>query len=165
MNTIVSQPTEHCHGPDLDKAPFLLLRTELKARAADTEELPSHILHSAMTSFPLDSAHHLPNQQTLLRTIRRQRQPEITGVNGRTSDHLRRTDRGENFVLHKIGDLAIISTASNRSVLKACKHWFADGTFKVSNTCCLTSTWNVNCRCVRTIIISCSHFMACSSRR
>ena len=131
MDTILSGPTDHCHAPNLDRAPVLDLKTKIKARAADSEEPSSTILHTVMRSFPLDSAGQLPRSQTLLRTIRRQRQATPAGPDNKLPDHLKQTDRGENFVLHEDKDLIIFTTDSNLSVLKTCKHWFADGTFRV----------------------------------
>ena len=131
MDTIVSGPTEHCHAPNLDLAPVLDLKNKIKARAADNEEPSSAILHSLMRSFPLDSAGQLPKSDTLLRNIRRQRQTIPTDPDNKLPDHLKQTDRGENFVLHEDKDLIIFTTDSNLSVLKSCKHWFADGTFRV----------------------------------
>jgi hypothetical protein len=131
MDAIVSGPTEHCHAPNPDQAPVLDLKNKIKARAADSEEPSSTILHSVMRSLPLDSAGQLPKSQTLLRTIRRQRQAVPAGPDNKLPDHLKQTDRGENFVLHEDKDLIIFTTDSNLSVLKTCKHWFADGTFSV----------------------------------
>jgi len=131
MDAIVSGPTEHCHAPNTDQVPVLQLKNQIKSKAADSEEPSSTILHSAMRSFPLDSAGQLPQNETLLRTIRRQRQAAPAGPDNRIPDALKKTDRGDNFVLHEDENLIIFTTDSNLSVLKACKHWFADGTFKV----------------------------------
>lgn len=131
MDAVVSGPTEHCHAPTHDLAPVLELKNKIKTRAAETEELPSTILHSVMRSFPLDAASQLPQSGTLLRTIRRQRHAPPTTANNQQPDHLKQTDRGENFVLHEDDKLIIFTTATNLSVLKTCKHWFVDGTFKV----------------------------------
>ncbi|CAF4412398.1 unnamed protein product [Rotaria socialis] len=81
MDVIVFAPTEHCHASKTNLVPVLELKNKIKARAAETEESSSTILHSAMRSFPLDAAGQLPQ--------------------------------------------------TNLSVLKTCKHWFVDGTFKV----------------------------------
>ena len=129
MDAILSRPTDHCHAPNIDRAPVLDLKTKIKSRAADSEEPSSTILHTVMRSFPLDSAGQLPKSQTLLRTIRQQRQAIPPGPDNELPDHLKQTDRGENFVLHEAKDLIIFTTDSNLSVLKTCKHWFADGTF------------------------------------
>ncbi|CAF4329354.1 unnamed protein product [Rotaria socialis] len=81
MDVIVFAPTEHCHASKTNLVPVLELKNKIKARAAETEESSSTILHSAMRSFPLDAAGQLPQ--------------------------------------------------TNLSVLKTCKHWFVDGTFKM----------------------------------
>ena len=131
MDAIVSGPTEHCHAPNHDRIPVVELRNQIKSRSGDSEEPSSVILHSAIRSFPLDSAGQLPNTETLLRTIRRQRQGEASNPDNGLPDHLKVTHRGDNFVLHEDKTLIIFTTDSNLSVLKSCKHWFADGTFKV----------------------------------
>jgi hypothetical protein len=110
MDAILSGPTEHRHAPNLDRAPVLDLKTKIKARAADSEEPSSTILHSVMRSFPFDLAVQLPKSQTLLRTIRRQRQATPPGPDNELPDHLKQTDRGENFVLHESKDLIIFMT-------------------------------------------------------
>ncbi|CAF4523270.1 unnamed protein product, partial [Rotaria socialis] len=130
MDTVLSEPTEHCHAPNLGKIPVLELKNKIKSRAADSEEQSSTILHSVLRSFPLDSAGQLPKTDTLLRTIRRQRQAISVNADNRLPDHLKQTDRGENFVLHEDNKMIIFTTTSNLSILEACKHWFADGTFK-----------------------------------
>ena len=71
MDVIVSGPTEHCHAPNPDYVPVVELKNKIKSRAGDSEELSSVILHSALRTFPLDSAGQLPKNETLLRTIRR----------------------------------------------------------------------------------------------
>jgi FLYWCH zinc finger domain len=131
MDAIVSGPTEHCHAPNHDHIPVVELRNQIKSRSADSEEPSSAILHTAIRSFPLDSSGQLPKTETLLRTIRRQRQGEAPNPDNLLPDHLKVTDRGDNFVLHEDKTLIIFTTDSNLSVLKSCKHWFADGTFKV----------------------------------
>ncbi|CAF3322257.1 unnamed protein product [Rotaria socialis] len=71
MDVIVFAPTEHCHASKTNLVPVLELKNKIKARAAETEESSSTILHSAMRSFPLDAAGQLPQSETFLRTIRR----------------------------------------------------------------------------------------------
>lgn len=96
-----------------------------------------------MRSFPLDSAGQLPQTESLLRTIRRQRQAIPMDPDNKLPDPLKQTHRGEHFVLHESKEMIIFTTASNLSVLKSCKHWFADGTFKVNhqrNTLTLSKT-------------------------
>ena len=158
MGEILSAPTQHCHAPAPDQLPVLELKSKIKSRAADSEEPSSTILHSAMRSFPLDAASQLPKNETLLRTIRRQRQALPTNPNDKLPDQLKQTDRGENFLLHEDDDLIIFTTASNLLVLKACKHWFVDGTFKVRRNKKKNSYYNlIFFRCVRVIFIKCLH--------
>ena len=73
----------------------------------------------------------MPKNETLLRTIRRQREAETPNPDNQLFDNLKLPDRGDNFVLHEDKTLIIFATDSNLEVLKSCKHWFADGTFKV----------------------------------
>ncbi|CAM4961584.1 unnamed protein product [Rotaria socialis] len=61
-------------------------------------------------------AGQLPQSETLLRTIRRQLQGPPMNSNNQLPDHLKQTDRGENFVLHEDEKLIIFTTATNLSV-------------------------------------------------
>ena len=130
MDTILPGPTEHCHAPKPDLVPVLELKNKIKAWAVETEEPPSTILHSAIRSFPLDAASQLPQNETLSRSIRRQRQVAPANSNNQLPDHLKQTNREKKFLLHEDKEPIIFTTASNLSVLKACKHWFADRTLK-----------------------------------
>ena len=49
----------------------------------------------------------------------------------RLPDHLRKTDRGEEFILFEDDEMIIFTTKKNLSLLKSYKHWFVDDTFKV----------------------------------
>ncbi|CAM4975310.1 unnamed protein product, partial [Rotaria socialis] len=64
-----------------------------------------------------DAAGQLPQGDTLLRTIRRQRPAPSTNNDNQLPDNLKQTDRGENFVLHEDEKLIIFTTATNLSVL------------------------------------------------
>lgn len=131
MDAILSGPTEHCHAPKPDRIPVVELKNKIKSKAEESEEPSSTILHNVIRSFPLDAAGQLPKSDTLLRTIRRQRQAEPAGPDNQLPDRVKLTDRGDNCVFHEDKTLIVFSTASNLSILKSCKHWFADGTFKV----------------------------------
>ena len=119
------------HGPTIDKILVIKLKNKIKSPALTSEEPTSNILYSEIKSFPLDAAGQLPETYTLQRTIRRQRQTPKTNPDHRLPDHLKQTDRGDNFILHENDNLISFSTTSNLSVLKTCKHWFAEGTLKV----------------------------------
>ncbi len=108
------------------------LNNEIKARSATTNESSSSILHAALRTYPLSAAGELPKIESLLLTIRRQRTAPKIDANGRLPEELRRTYRDEEFILHEDEHLIIFTTKNNLSILKQCKHWFADGTFKVN---------------------------------
>jgi hypothetical protein len=135
MNLILSEPTAHCHAPNLNELPVIKLQNEIKGRAAKSDEASSAILYSALRSFPLTAAVGLPRNESLMRTIRRQRTIASTDDNSKLPANLKKTDRGEYFLLYESDELIIFTTETNLLVLKNCKHWFADGTFKVSNKC------------------------------
>ena len=132
MDNFVSSPTAHSHGPAPDVLPVLELKSQIKTRAATTDEQTSAILHSALRTFPLHAAGQLPRSNSLMNTIRRQRSTPKISDEGVLADHLRKTDRSEDFILYEDKSLIIFTTQTNLSVLKRCKHWFADGAFKVS---------------------------------
>jgi hypothetical protein len=131
MEAIISNSTEHSHAPKMTGISVLELKDKIKARAAESEEPSSAILYSEMRTFPLYSANQLPQEQTLLRSIRRRRQNATASSGDQLADQFKLSDRGEHFVLHENKSLIIFTTQSNLSFLKSCKHWFADGTFKV----------------------------------
>ena len=130
MDTILSRPTEYCHAPKPDLVLVLGLKNKIKTRAVETEDSPSTIWHSEIGSFPLNVDSQLLQSETLSRSICRQRQVPPANSNSQLADHLTQTDRGEKFLLHEDKELIVFTTASNLSVLKTCKNWFADGTFK-----------------------------------
>lgn len=131
MDTFLSQPTDHNHAPNPERIAAIELNNRIKAQAAASDEPTSVILHSNLRTFPVNAASELPRAEMIMQTIRRQRQtPTAVSTNG-LPDDLRKTDRGEDFLLHEEADMIIFTTKTNLSVLKHSKHWFADGTFKV----------------------------------
>ena len=131
MDVFVSQPTSHYHVPQPDRIPTIQLKNEIKTRVITTDESTSTILHSALRMYPLIAAGELSRNETLMLMIRRQRTVEKFDVDGRLPEKLRKTYRGEDFILHEDKNLIIFTTKTKLSILKQNKHWFADGTFKV----------------------------------
>ncbi|CAF4368619.1 unnamed protein product [Rotaria sp. Silwood2] len=131
MDTFLSPPTAHSHAPNPDIIPAIQLKIDIKARAAITDEPTSSILHTALRTYPLSAAGQLPKTDALILTIRRQRAAPTLDPDGRIPEKLRKTDRGEDFILFESEELIIFTTKTNLSILKQYKHWFADGTFKV----------------------------------
>jgi hypothetical protein len=131
MDTFLSLPTTHSHAPNPERIPVIELNNKIKAHAATSDEPTSTILHSALRTFPLSATSELPRTEMIMQTIRRQRATPSTGSDNRLPEDLRKTDRGEDFLLYEDTEMIIFSTRSNLSALKQSKHWFADGTFKV----------------------------------
>ena len=132
MDNFLSQPTTHNHAPNPDRIPVIQLHNEVKHRAATTDEQTNSILHSALKTFPLRAAGELPRTDIIIQTIRRQRATPAVIVGGHLPEALKTTYRGEDFILYQDNEMIIFTTNTNLSVLKQSKHWFADGTFKVS---------------------------------
>lgn len=131
MDSFLSEPSAHSHASDPECLPAFELKNEIKIKAAASNEASSSILHSSLRFMPLSAAGNLPKIDSLVRTIRRQRSTPHSDSNTRLPDNLRKTDRGEDFILHEDNEMIIFTTKTNLSLLKDCKHWFIDGTFKV----------------------------------
>ena len=118
MDTFLSQPTTHCHAPNPDLILAIQLQNDIKARATTTDEQSSSILHTALRTYPLSAAGQLPKTDALMLTIRRQRTAPAMSPDGRLPEKLRKTDRGEDFILFEDKNLIIFTTKSNLSILK-----------------------------------------------
>ncbi|CAF4857054.1 unnamed protein product [Rotaria socialis] len=131
MDSFLSEPTVHSHAPDPECIPAFELKSQIKIKAMASNEASSSILHSELRLMPLTAVGSLPKSDSLMRTIRRQRSTPCLDPSSRLPDHLRKTDRGEEFILFEDDEMIIFTTKTNLSLLKSCKHWFVDGTFKV----------------------------------
>ena len=89
MDAFLSHPTSHSHAPKPDQIPAIQLKGEIKARAAQTDESSSTILHSALCKYPLSAAGELPRSGALMLTIRRQRRAEKLDDKGGLPQKLR----------------------------------------------------------------------------
>ncbi|CAF1677455.1 unnamed protein product [Rotaria magnacalcarata] len=130
MDSFLSEPTVHSHAPDPECIPAFELKSQIKIKAMASNEASSSILHSELRLMPLTAVGSLPKSDSLMRTIRRQRSTPCLDPSSRLPDHLRKTDRGEEFILFEDDEMIIFTTKTNLSLLKSCKHWFVDGTFK-----------------------------------
>ena len=122
MDAFLSQPTSHSHAPQSDRIPAIQLKDEIKTRAVTTDESTSSIVHSALRTYPLSAAGELPRNEALMLMIRRQRTVETADVDGRLPDKLRKTHRGEDFILHDEKNLIIFTTKTNLCIVKQHKH-------------------------------------------
>ena len=118
MDTFLSQPTTHNHAPNPDRIPAIKLYNEVKERAATTDVPSSSILHSALKTFPLRAAGELPRTDIIVQTIRRQRATPAVIIDGHLLEILKKTYRGEDFILHHDNEMIIFTTKTNLSVLK-----------------------------------------------
>jgi hypothetical protein len=109
LDAILTRPTENCHSPNIDQTLVLQLRNQIETRATESEEPSSTIL---------DSAGQLSTIETLLRTIRRQRQAVPVNPDNKLPDHMKKTDRGNHFVLHEDKNMIIFTMNANLSALK-----------------------------------------------
>ena len=100
MDSFLSQPTEHNHAPVPERVGAIQLTNQVKIRAQTSDEPTSTILHSALRTLPLSAASELPRTEMIMQTIRRQRAtPSAASKEERLPEALRKTDRGEDFVL------------------------------------------------------------------
>ncbi|CAF4747014.1 unnamed protein product, partial [Rotaria magnacalcarata] len=80
------------------------------------DEQTSSILHNALRTYPLNAAGQLPKTDALALIIRRQRTAPLLDPDGRLPEKLRKTDRGEDFILLESTKLIIFTTKSNLSI-------------------------------------------------
>ena len=131
IDTFLSEPTAHNRAPNTERIPVIEFGNQIKAHAAISDEPKSAILHSSLQSLPLSATNELPHPETIMQTIRSQRQaPLIPSDNGLPED-LKPTDSGQDFLLHEDKYMTIFTTRSNLSALKQSKHWFVNDTFEV----------------------------------
>ncbi|CAF1299838.1 unnamed protein product, partial [Adineta ricciae] len=131
MDFFMSDPTAHSHAPNPEQTPAIEAMIKIKMKAASSDEATSSIIQSSLRILPLTAVSSLPSPASLARTVRRQRLTPCSTSNSLLPDLLRKTDRGEDFVLYEDNQMIIFATTRNLSLLKQCKHWFVDSTFKV----------------------------------
>ncbi|CAF1432160.1 unnamed protein product, partial [Didymodactylos carnosus] len=95
MDSFFSQPTAHSHATNPNRFEINKVKSEIKHRAAHTDESSSSILHGVLRTMPLSAVGDLPSDDTLLRTIQRQREAVPLSPNSYLPDVLKKTDRGE----------------------------------------------------------------------
>ncbi|CAF4673132.1 unnamed protein product, partial [Rotaria magnacalcarata] len=110
MDSFLSEPTVHSHAPDPECIPAFELKSQIKIKAMASNEASSSILHSELRLMPLTAVGSLPKSDSLMRTIRRQRSTPCLDPSSRLPDHLRKTDRGEEFILFEDDEMIIFTT-------------------------------------------------------
>ncbi|CAF1415647.1 unnamed protein product [Adineta ricciae] len=131
MDFFMLDPTAHSHAPNPEQIPAIEAMNKIKMKVVSSDEATSSIIQSSLRALPLTAVSSLPSPASLVRTVRRQRPTPCSTSNSLLLDLFRKTDRGEDFVLYEDNQMIICATTRNLSLLKQCKHWFVDGTFKV----------------------------------
>ena len=132
MDVFLQEPTSHSHAPNPNRIYVIRIQNGIRERSESSEEATSVILHNALRAVPLNVAADLPSTSALEQSVRRQRPHIDLDINSQLPLIVKRTDRGEDFVLHEDKSMIIFTSKSNLKVLKECQHWFCDGTFSVS---------------------------------
>jgi hypothetical protein len=132
MNAFLQEPTSHSHPPNPNRLHVIRVQNGIRERSESSEEATSVILHNVLRTVPLNTAAELPSTDALEQCIRRQKPHVDLDINNQLPLIVKRTDRGEDFVLHEDDSMIIFTSKSNLRVLKECQHWFCDGTFSVS---------------------------------
>ncbi|CAF1535915.1 unnamed protein product [Adineta ricciae] len=130
MDFFMLDPTAHSHAPNPEQIPAIEAMNKIKMKVVSSDEATSSIIQSSLRALPLTAVSSLPSPASLVRTVRRQRPTPCSTSNSLLLDLFRKTDRGEDFVLYEDNQMIICATTRNLSLLKQCKHWFVDGTFK-----------------------------------
>ena len=141
--TVVKNISIHNHVPDAAKIEARKAISEVKHRAANTQESTHQIVATVSAGVTAAAAGQLPSVPAIKQTIRRaHRQLQIPLTNPTSlqdliiPDSYKTTIGGENFLLFDSGPgqnrILIFSTQRNLDQMVRCPHWYADGTFKSS---------------------------------
>ena len=133
MDAFVSDPIVHNHASNSDRIPVIQLHNQVKQSATTIDQSSSSILNSALTTCPIYAVGKLPKNENFVQTIRRQRTKTTVKSNGFLTEDLKKTYRGEQFLLYEDNETIMLTTKGNLSILKQCKHYFVGRTFKVNS--------------------------------
>lgn len=140
----LAEVNQHTHAPSNIKCETTKVKANIKRRATDTLDPPRHILAGELGVCPDPVAVNLPVHQSMQRNIRRQRQTRHEYPNPVAIEAIPEipqefffTITGEQFLIYDSGfgyENRILMFAGPTAIqlLQQSKHWFADGTFKVS---------------------------------
>ena len=132
MDIFISNPTMHNHRSSPDRIPVIQLYNRVKQSVAITDQPSGSIFNSALRTFPTHVVGELPKTENIVQTIRQQHRKPTVRSNELLLD-LKEIYRGVQFLLYEDNEIIILATKSNSSILKQCKHRFADETFEVSS--------------------------------
>lgn len=127
---VIQETGQHNHAAVHGKSNVERVRADIKQRATESEEPTRQIVQLSLTQLPLHYAHLIPSADTLSRSVRRARQ--IGGPNNDDLNQYRLTVGNEQFIRIEELDMIIFAADSDLQFLSNCRHWFADGTFRVT---------------------------------
>ena len=92
-----------------------------------SEEAPNNIMTRCLQSFPVESAHLLPQLSSIKRTLRNNRRTFHQQEN-----EIEKTVTGDQFIRFTCTDYILIAADTDMDTLTRHPHWLADGTFNVA---------------------------------
>ncbi|CAF4033835.1 unnamed protein product, partial [Didymodactylos carnosus] len=95
----MSDPTPHSHASNPERIPAVEIKNDIKIKATTSNEAASSIIQSSLRSLPLTAVSSLPSSDSLARTVRRQRPTLSLTSSSQLPIELRKTDRGDDFIL------------------------------------------------------------------
>ena len=137
---------QHTHPPSQIKWKITKLNSNKKRRATDTLDPARQILGTEVRNILEAVAVNIPLNESMRRNIRLQRQirhkhPNPIAIEAipELPQEFQVTSTGEQFMLYDsgVGDqnrMLLFAGSNAVELLKQSRHWFADGTFKVSPT-------------------------------
>lgn len=140
---LISMAGEHTHASDFQKIEKMRFMAEIRLRAKNTMESTHQILTSRLQNYPSYLAEAFPGMQLVKRTINRVRNKKDAEPSQPSTlnsliipEIFQITNSGEQFLFHDSGPtknrILIFATQRNLNILRDCKDWLADGTFKTS---------------------------------
>lgn len=136
---------EHTHPPSQVKCEIAKVKSNIKRRATETLDPARQILSGEVRNIQDAVAVNLPLNESIRRNIRLQRQirhehPNPIAIGEIPADlprEITETTTGERFLIFDSGvedpnRILMFAGPNAVELMKESKHWFADGTFKVS---------------------------------
>lgn len=120
--------SSHNHLPVPGQSEVEIMLSDMKERAAKTAEPISHIVDAFYAQVDVGWAHLIPTVEAVKRTLRRERQR--AGV--RELAPFRTTISGDAFLRYEEDGMVIFASDDDLRFLAQSRHWFGDGTFKVT---------------------------------
>lgn len=130
-NAIICRVGVHNHTVMHGQVEVETARANMKRRGETTEESTRSIVQNELMRVKIGAAHLLPKLQTLSRDVRRHRQ--IAGPNDQVDIMVYSlTQSNTPFIRINRENMIVFAADDDLDFLSRSRHWFADGTFRVS---------------------------------